>query len=167
MECFLFQTRSRPHLSELSSSTTRIITIKMADTSTSEPTATAKRKGRATKQNPEAHCLVLFLARNDIVVNGGKMSTKQQEELLKVKAAQCLPELKTFYAHTLKVCADQASILSEIDNDSGEGMMRKAKSIVHYVHNVLSPHWKDPSSFASKCVFDIFFIVTKVCQSLI
>ena len=121
----------------------------MADTSTSEPAATAKRKGRATKQNAEADCLVLSLAWNDIVVNGGKMSAKQQEELIKVKAAQWLPELKTSYAHTLKVCADQASILSEIDKDSGEGMIRKAKSIVHYVNNVLNPHWKDPSSFAS------------------
>jgi hypothetical protein len=119
----------------------------MADASTSEPAATAKRKGRATKQNAEASCLVLSLAWNDIVVNGGKMSTKQQEELIKVKAAQWLPELKPSYAHTLEVCVDQASILSEIDNDSGEGMIRKAKSIVHYVNNVLSSHWKDPSSF--------------------
>jgi hypothetical protein len=69
----------------------------MADTSTSEPAATAKKKGRATKQNAEAHCLVLSLAWNDIVVNGGKMPTKQQEELIKVKAAQWLPELKTSY----------------------------------------------------------------------
>jgi hypothetical protein len=121
----------------------------MADASTSEPAATAKRKGRATKQNAEASCLVLSLAWNDIVVNGGKMSTKQQEEFIKVKAAQWLPELKPSYAHMLEVCVDQASIRSEIDNDSGEGMIRKAKSIVHYVNNVLSSHWKDPSSFPS------------------
>lgn len=124
-------------------------TIEMADMSTSEPTATAKRKGRATKQNAEAYCLVLSLAWNDIVINGGKISAKQQEELIKVKAAQWLPELRTSYAHTQKVSADPASILSEIDNDSGEGMIRKAKSIVHYINNVLNPHWKDPSSFAS------------------
>jgi hypothetical protein len=54
------------------------------------------------------------------------MSAKQQEELIKVKAAQWLPELRTSYAHTQKLSSDPASILSEIDNDSGEGMIRKA-----------------------------------------
>ena len=34
------------------------------------------------------------------------MLAKQQEELIKVKAAQWLPELRTSYAHTLKVSAD-------------------------------------------------------------
>ena len=121
----------------------------MAETSASEPAVTAKRKGRATKQNAEAYCLVLSLAWNDIVVNGGKMSAKQQEELIKVKAAQWLPELRTSYAHTLKVSADPAAILSEIDSDSGEQMIRKAKSIVHYINNILNPHWKDPTGFAS------------------
>ena len=41
------------------------------------------------------------------------------------------------------------TILAEIDIDSGEQMIRKAKSIIHYVNNVLNPSWKDPTSFAS------------------
>ena len=90
-----------------------------------------KRKGRATKQCAEAYCLVLSLSWNDIVANGGKMSTKQQEELLKVKAAEWVPELRTAYAHCLKVNVEPATILSEIDNDSGEQMIRKAKAINH------------------------------------
>ena len=77
------------------------------------------------------------------------MSAKQQEELIKVKAAEWLPELATSYAHTLKVSADPAAIQSEIDNDSGEQMIRKAKGVVHYINNILNPHWKDPTTFAS------------------
>ena len=65
-----------------------INTSEMADTSSSEPAVTAKRKGRATKQNAEAYCLVLSLAWNDIVVSGDEMSAKQQEESIKVKEAQ-------------------------------------------------------------------------------
>ena len=61
--------------------------------SATAPTA-AKRKSRPTKQCAEAYCFILSLSWNDIVVNGGKMSTKQQEELIKVKAAQWVPELR-------------------------------------------------------------------------
>ena len=28
-------------------------------------------------------------------------------------------------------------------------MIRKVKSIVHYINNILNPHWKDPTTFAS------------------
>ena len=52
---------------------------------------TAKRKGCATKASAEAYCLVLALTWNDIVTNGGKMSAKQQEEAIKVKAASWAP----------------------------------------------------------------------------
>ena len=77
------------------------------------------------------------------------MSSKQQEELPKVKAAEWVPELRTAYTHCLKVNVEQATILSEIDNDGGEQMIRKAKAIIHYINNILNPSWKDPTSFAS------------------
>ena len=77
------------------------------------------------------------------------MSTKQQEELMKVKAAQWVSELRKTYAHCFKVHCEPKTILAEIDIDSGEQMIRKAKSIIHYVNNVLNPSWKDPTSFAS------------------
>lgn len=121
----------------------------MAEASSSATTTIVKRKGRATKHCAEAYCLVLSLSWNDIVVNGGKMSTKQQEELVKVKATQWVPELRTAYAHSLKVNVEPATILAEIDSDSGEQMIRKAKAIIHYINNILNPSWKDPSSFAS------------------
>ena len=69
--------------------------ISMQEVSASSTALTVvKRKGRATKQFAEAYCFVLSLSWNDIVVNGGKMSTKQQEELIKVKAAEWVPELR-------------------------------------------------------------------------
>ena len=108
-----------------------------------------KRKGRATKQFAEAYCFVLSFSWNDIVVNGGKMSTKQQEELIKVKAAEWVPELRKTYAHCFKVSCEPEAVLTEIDSDNGEQMIRKAKSIIHYINNILNPSWKDPTSFAS------------------
>ena len=121
----------------------------MSEASSSATTTVVKRKGRATKHCAEAYCLVLSLSWNVIVVNGGKMSTKQQEELIKVKATQWVPELRTAYAHSLKVNVEPATILAEIDSDSGEQMIRKAKAIIHYINNILNPSWKDPLSFAS------------------
>ena len=109
----------------------------------------AKRKSRPTKQCAEAYCFIPSLSWNDIVINGGKMSTKQQEELIKVKAAQWVPELRKTYAHCFKVNCEPETILAEIDIDSGEQMIRKAKAVIHYVNNVLNPSWKDPTSFAS------------------
>ena len=119
-------------------------------TSTASTASTlVKRKGRATKQFAEAYCLVLSLSWNDIVANGGKMSTKQQEELIKVKAAQWVPELRKTYSHCFKVSCEPEAVLTEIDSDNGEQMIRKAKSIIHYINNILNPNWKDPTSFAS------------------
>ena len=127
--------------------------FQMEEVSASSTASTAstvvKRKGRATKQFAEAYCFVLSLSWNDIVVNGGKMSTKQQEELIKVKAAQWVPELRKTYAHCFKVSCELEAILTEIDSDNGEQMIRKAKAIIHYVNNILNPSWKDPTSFAS------------------
>ena len=53
--------------------------------SATAPTA-AKRKSMPTIQCAEVYCFILSLSWNDVVVNGGKMSNKQQEELIKVKA---------------------------------------------------------------------------------
>ena len=75
----------------------------MTEASSSAMMTVVKRKGRAKKLCAEAYCLVLYLSLKDIVVNRGKMSTKQQEELIKVKATQCVPELRTTYARYLKV----------------------------------------------------------------
>lgn len=108
-----------------------------------------KRKSRTTKQCAEAYCFILSLTWNDIVVNGGKMSTKQQEELIKVNAVQWVPELRKTYAHCFKVSCEPDIILAEINIDSGEQMIRKAKAVIHYINNILNPSWKDPTSFAS------------------
>lgn len=59
----------------------------------------AAKKGQVTKNVGEAFTVTLQLAWNDIVVNGGKMSTSQLEGVFKVKAADWVPIVLDQYKH--------------------------------------------------------------------
>lgn len=102
------------------------------------------RKSRATKGVTEAYYFILSLAWNDIVINGGKLSVKQQEESIKLKSSQWAEALHREFPHVPLKPEVTASILNiEINMDSGNGMIRKAKEMIHYVSNVLNPVWKE------------------------
>jgi hypothetical protein len=103
------------------------------------------KKSRDTKDVGEAFT-VLLLAWNDIVVNGDKMSVSQIEAVMKVKSAVWVPILIDQYRHVHIV-----EIMSWliINFQLGCGLVRKVKEAIAYVVNVLNPHWKDPTSFAS------------------
>jgi hypothetical protein len=108
------------------------------------------RKSRSTKGVTEAYYFILSLAWNDIVTNGGKLSVKQQEDSIKAKSCQWADILHREFPHVPLKPEVTSSILNiEISMDSGNGMIRKAKEMIHYVNNVLNPVWKDMTSSAS------------------
>jgi hypothetical protein len=108
------------------------------------------RKSRATKGVTEAYYFILSLAWNDIVTNGGKLSVRQQEESIKLKSCQWADTLHSEFPHVPLKPEVTSSILNiEINMDSGNGMIRKAKEMIHYISNVLNPVWKDMNSNAS------------------
>ena len=130
------------------------------------------KKSRVTKDVGEAFTVLLLLAWNDIVVNGDKMSVSQIESVMKVKAADWVPILIDQYRHIPMKDVSAQVLKTQINLDSGQddknkayiveiissfikkfnlacGLVRKAKEAIAYVVNVLNPHWKDPTSFAS------------------
>lgn len=108
------------------------------------------RKSRATKGVTEAYYFILSLAWNDIVTNGGKLNVKQQEESMKLKSCEWAESLHREFPHVPLKPEVTSSILNiEINMDSGNGMIRKAKEMVHYMSNVLNPVWKDVNSSIS------------------
>jgi hypothetical protein len=108
------------------------------------------RKSRSTKGVTEAYYFILSLAWNDIVTNGGKLSVRQQEESIKIKCRQWADALHREFPHVPLKPEVTSSILNiEISMDSGNGMIRKAKEMIHYVNNVLNPVWKDMTSSAT------------------
>ena len=107
------------------------------------------KKSQVTKDVGEAFTVILLLAWNDVVVNGGKMSTSQLEGVFKVKAADWLPIVLDQFKH-IPIKETSASVyLSQVNADSGAGLIRKVKEAIAYILNVLNPHWKDPASYAS------------------
>jgi hypothetical protein len=102
--------------------------------------------GRSSKEDCEAYAVLLVLALNDLTTNGGKMSVKQLEETIKIRAADFIPLLKTHYSHIAITPAGYNSLASQVENDKGSSMIRKAKEYVCFVVNHLNPYWADPSS---------------------
>ena len=58
-----------------------------------------ERMIRGTKSVNEIYTVLLLLAWNDIATNGGKMSTPQQEEVMKVKASDWIKVMFESYNH--------------------------------------------------------------------
>ena len=107
------------------------------------------KKCRVTKDVGEAFTVVLLLAWNDVITNGGKMSVSQLESVMKVKAADWVQVVLDQYRHIPIKDVPAMVLLGQINSDSGCGLIRKAKEAIGYIVNVLNPHWKDPTSFAS------------------
>ena len=113
------------------------------------------RKSRSTKGVTEAYYFILSLAWNDIVTNGGKLTVRQQEESIKIKCRQWADALhREFPQVPLKPEVTSSILNIEISMDSGNGMIRKAKEMIHYVNNVLNPVWKDMTSSATPAEFE-------------
>ena len=108
-----------------------------------------ERINRGTKNVNEIYTVLLLLAWNDIVKNGGKMSTPQQEEVMKVKASDWIKVMFESYNHIPLKDVTKEILEAQITKDNGNAMIRKAKEAITFVTNVLNPVWKDPVTFAS------------------
>ena len=108
-----------------------------------------ERMNRGTRNVNEIYTVLLLLAWNDIVTNGGKMSTPQQEEVMKVKASDWIKVMFESYNHIPLKDVTKEILEAQITKDNGNAMIRKAKEAITFVANVLNPVWKDPVAFAS------------------
>lgn len=104
---------------------------------------------RSTRGLGEAYTLLLILAWNDVVTNGGKQSISQIEQSIKVRAADWVQEIYDNYRYIPIKDATPESLSALVDKDTGVQMLRKAKDAVTFIINVLNPAWKDPVAFAS------------------
>ena len=104
---------------------------------------------RGTKNVNEIYTVLLLLAWNDIVTDGGKMSTPQQEEVMKVKASDWIKVMFESYNHIPLKDVTKEILEAQITKGYGNAMIRKAKEAITFVTNVLNPVWKDPVAFAS------------------
>ena len=107
------------------------------------------RMTRSTRGLVEAYTLLLLLAWNDVVTNGGKQSVPQIEQSVKVRAADWVKEIFDNYRYIPIKDATPEILLTLVDKDTGVQMVRKAKEAVTLIINVLNPAWKDPVAFAS------------------
>ena len=107
------------------------------------------RMVRSTRGLVEAYTLLLLLAWNDVVTNGGKQSVPQIEQSLKVRAADWVKEIYDNYRYIPIKDATPEVLTTLVDKDTGVQMLRKAKEAVTLIINVLNPAWKDPVAFAS------------------
>jgi hypothetical protein len=107
------------------------------------------RMTRSTRGLVEAYTLLLLLAWNDVVTNGGKQSVSQIEQSVKVRSADWVKEIFDNYKYIPIKDATPEILLALVDKDTGVQMLRKAKEAVALIINVLNPAWKDPSAFAS------------------
>ena len=107
------------------------------------------RMVRSTRGLVEAYTLLLLLAWNDVVTNGGKQSVPQIEQSLKVRAADWVKEIYDNYRYIPIKDATPEVLSTLVDKDTGVQMLRKAKEAVTLIINVLNPAWKDPVAYAS------------------
>ena len=116
---------------------------------------------RATRELGEAYILVLLLAWNDVVTNGGKQSIPQIEQSIKIKAADWVSELFENYKYIPIKDATAKSVKDRVDKDTGVQMLRKAKEAVTFIITVLNPAWKDPVAVALGTQLDDVLAVCK------
>ena len=116
---------------------------------------------RATRDLGEAYILILILAWNDVVTNGGKQSIPQTEQSIKARAADWVDVLFDHYKHIPIKDATAQIIMARVDKDTGVQMLRKAKDAVTFIITVLNPAWKDPVAFASETQLDDALAVCK------
>ena len=103
----------------------------------------------ATKSVNEIYTVLLLLAWNDIATNGGKMSTPQQDEVMKVKASDRVKVVFESYNHIPLKDVTKEILEAQITKDNGNAMIRKAKEAITFIVNIPSPVWKYPVTFAS------------------
>lgn len=126
-----------------------------ASVADSNAAAAAARKGRASKGVTEAYYFILALAWNDMVSSGVKMVIQEQEETMKVKSAEWADALFIEYPHVpLKSDVTPQILHEELNADSGNGMIRKAKEMIYYVTNVLNPVWKEPDIEMDEALYE-------------
>ena len=82
-----------------------------------------ERMNRGTRNVNEIYTVLLLLAWNDIVTNGGKMSTPQQEEVMKVKASDWIKDMFESYNPLKDVTKEilEAQITKDNGNPKGQG----------------------------------------------
>ena len=102
---------------------------------------------RGTKNVNEIYTVLLLLAWNDIVTNGGKMSTPQQEEVMKVKASDWIKVMFESYNHIPLKDVAKEILEAQITKDNGNAMIRKAKEAITFVTNVFNPVWMEGSCY--------------------
>ena len=117
----------------------------------------ATRMGRVSRGIGESYTLLLLLAWNDIVTNGGKQSVHQNEQSIKVRAVDWVRE----YSYIPIKDATSDTLKSLVEKDTGVQMVRKAKESVTFIVNVLNPAWKDPAAYASGTQLGDALIVCK------
>ena len=100
---------------------------------------------RINRDECEAYCVLLLLAWNDLVTNGGKMSSTEQEQSIKVRADDFIKILKSHYPHIPITPAAYEKLSETVKADKGTGMIRKAKEVICF----FNAHWVDPSGQAS------------------
>lgn len=96
----------------------------------------------------ESYTLILLMAWNDVVTNGGKQSISQTEQSIKARAVKWVDELFDSYKYIPIKNTTAEAMRARVDKDTGVQMLRKAKDAAAFIINVLNPAWKDPVAFA-------------------
>ena len=114
----------------------------------------ASRNNRGTKDVTELYYFVLALSLNEITTSNESLSTEQQHELIVFYCDRWIgllkSEFETIYRHHMKKNGiTEEHLRSQAKQDNPKNMHRKAKEVVSYINNQLSPHWKEPEKSAS------------------
>ena len=114
----------------------------------------ASRNNRGTKDVTEIYYFVLALSLNEITTNNESLSTEQQHELIVLNCDRWIGLLKSEFGviyrhHMQKNGITEEHVRSQAKQDNPKNMHRKAKEVVSYINNQMSPYWKEPEKSAS------------------
>lgn len=114
----------------------------------------ASRNNRGTKEITELYYFVLALSLNEVTTNNESLSTEQQQELVVLYCDRWIGLLKSEFGtvyrrHMSKLGITEEQMRSQAKQDNPKNMHRKAKEVVSYINNQLSPYWKEPENSAS------------------
>lgn len=112
------------------------------------------RNNRGTKDVTELYYFVLALSLNEITTNNEALSTEQQHELIVLYCDRWIGLLKSEFGiiyrnHMKKNVITEDHLRTQAKQDSPRNMYRKAKEVVSYINNQLSPYWKEQEKSAS------------------